>query len=130
MTQQFLHDLQFRSSRSKQRRICVTKSMPADSFDNAKFLGNRKNVTPHDLLCQIRPAPIILRTREHPAFGRLVRSLAVPLAKGCDEIIVSRDRFLGALCLAYARRRAPRLSASREAACYLSPHLSTLGQTV
>jgi hypothetical protein len=32
VAQQFLHDLQFRSCGSKQRRIGVTKSVPADSL--------------------------------------------------------------------------------------------------
>ena len=37
VAQQLLHNLQFRASKSKQRRIAVAKSMPADSFRDASF---------------------------------------------------------------------------------------------
>ena len=65
--QQLLHDLQFGASRPKQRRIGMTKSMSADSLRDAKFSRDRKDVMPHDLMGQIRPAALFYRTREHPA---------------------------------------------------------------
>jgi hypothetical protein len=51
VTQQFLHDFQFRTGRSKQRRIRVTKSMPANSFGDSQLPRNRENMALHDLLC-------------------------------------------------------------------------------
>ena len=49
--QQFLHDFQFRTGRSKQRRIGVTKSMPANSFGDSQLSRNGENMALHDLLC-------------------------------------------------------------------------------
>src|SRR4029077_20851402 len=51
VTQQFLHDFQFRTGRSKQRRIRVTKSMPANSFGDSQLPRNGENMAVHDLLC-------------------------------------------------------------------------------
>src|SRR4029077_15968892 len=67
MAQQLLYDLQLCTRRSKQRRIGVTKSMPADSLCDAQISCNRKDMVPHDLLGQVRPATLIDRTREYPA---------------------------------------------------------------
>jgi hypothetical protein len=55
MAQQLLHDLQLCTGRSKQRRIGVAKSMPADSLGDAQFSRNRNDMVPHDLLGQERP---------------------------------------------------------------------------
>jgi hypothetical protein len=65
--QQFLHDLQLCTGRSKQRRMGVTKSMPADSLCDGQFSRNRNDMVPHDLLGQERPATLVDRTREYPA---------------------------------------------------------------
>ena len=50
VAQQLLHDLQLCAGRSKQRRIGVTKSMPADSLCDAQFSRSRNDVVPH--LCR------------------------------------------------------------------------------
>src|ERR1700694_1534058 len=105
MAQQLLHDLQLCTGRSKQRRIGVTKSMPADSFCDAQFSRNRKDMVPHDLLGQVRPAALIDRTREYPALCRLIRRLAMPFTQSLDQIIVSWNRFLRTFRLADSDER-------------------------
>ena len=60
-------NLQLCTGRSKQRRIGLTKSMPADSFCDAQFSRNRNDMVPHDLLGQERPPTLVDRTREYPA---------------------------------------------------------------
>jgi hypothetical protein len=62
-----LHDLQLCTGRSKQRRIGVTKSMPADSLCYAQSSRNRNDMVPHDLLGQERSATMVDRIREYPA---------------------------------------------------------------
>ena len=66
MTQQFLHDLKFGASRSKKCGIGMAKGVPADSFRNAYFSRNRKDMVAHDLLRQVGPPALIHWTREHP----------------------------------------------------------------
>ena len=75
VTQQLLHDLQFRAGRSEQRRIRVAKSMPADSLGDAQFSRNRTDMMAHDLLGQIGPAALSRRAGEYPALCRLIRRL-------------------------------------------------------
>jgi hypothetical protein len=41
MPQQFLHDFEFRAHASQQRRIRVTKRVPADAFLDSSSLRNR-----------------------------------------------------------------------------------------
>src|SRR5437867_12649798 len=68
MAQQLLHDLQLCTGRSKQRRIGMTKSMPGNSFGDSQLSRDGKNMALHDLLCKVRPAALIRRTREYPTF--------------------------------------------------------------
>jgi hypothetical protein len=56
----------------------------------------------HDLLGQVRPTSSVNRTSEHPIFWRFVTRLGMPLPQCLNQIIVSRNRFLGTLGLAYA----------------------------
>src|ERR1700731_2775557 len=51
VTQQFRHDFQSGAGRSKERRIRVTESMPANSFGDSQLPRNGENMTLHDLLC-------------------------------------------------------------------------------
>src|SRR5271154_1685710 len=107
MAQQLLHDLQLCAGRSKQRRIGVTKSMPADSLRDAQLSRNRNDMVPHDLLGQERPATLADRTREYPALRRLIRRLPMPFAQSLDQIVVSWNRFLGGFGLANANNVLP-----------------------
>jgi len=56
----------------------------------------------HDLLCEVRPAALMHRTRKYPIFWQFVPRLTMPLPQCLNQIIVSRNRFLGTLGLAYA----------------------------
>jgi hypothetical protein len=97
--QQFLHGLQLRASGPQQRRIGVTKGMPADSFRDYQPSCNWHDMALHDLLRQVRPATLIHWTREHPILWRFISRLAPPCTQRLDQIIVCRDGFLGAFCL-------------------------------
>jgi hypothetical protein len=44
MPQQFLHDFEFSAHTSQQRRIGMTKCMPANAFLDSDLLGNGSNV--------------------------------------------------------------------------------------
>jgi len=54
MPQQFLHDFEFRTHASQQRRIRVAKRMPADTFLDSDSLRNRTNILPRCIVILLR----------------------------------------------------------------------------
>src|SRR5437660_10779980 len=56
----------------------------------------------HNLLCHVRPAALMHRTRKYPIFWRFVTCLAMPLSQSLYQIIMCRNRFLGTFGLADA----------------------------
>ena len=53
--QQLLHDLELCADASQQRRICVTKRLPANAFLNSSLLCDRSDVFAQNRLPPVRP---------------------------------------------------------------------------
>jgi hypothetical protein len=78
----------------------VSKGVPSDPFVDTQSSRHGKDMALHDRLRQVRPAALMHRTRKHPILWRFVSRPTMPLPQCLNQIIVSRDGFLGTFRLA------------------------------
>jgi hypothetical protein len=85
MPQQFLHDFEFRAHASQQRRIRVTKRVPADAFLDSNSLCNRPDVFPQDRLPPIRSPTPIAPAGKNPIIWLRVNALFSPVGQSIGK---------------------------------------------
>ena len=101
MPHEFLHNLEFRTSRAEQPGVCSVEGVPPNPLRDAQFLCDRADVMTKKLLPPIRFLSPILGAGEHPTLRRSIgRSAAAPVPQISDQMIVEGHRFLRSLCLA------------------------------
>jgi hypothetical protein len=79
MPQQFLHHFEFRTHASQQRRIRVTKGVPADAFLDSESLRNRSKIFAQDRLSSIWPPPTVALAGKNPIVWLGVDTLFSPV---------------------------------------------------
>src|SRR5260370_16994768 len=94
MPQQFLHDFEFRAHASQQRRIRVTKRVPADAFLDSNSLCNRPNVFAQDHLSPIRSPTPIAPAGKNPIIWLRVNALFSPVGQTIGNPSITDHRLL------------------------------------
>jgi len=100
MPHEFLHNLEFRTSRAEQPGVCSVEGVPPNPLRDAQFLCDRADVMTKKLLPPIRVLSPILRAGEYPTLRRSIECSTAPVPQLTDQVIVEGHRFLRSLCLA------------------------------
>ena len=100
MPQQLLHDFEFRSHASQQRRVGVPKCVPANPPLDPESLRNRPDNPAENCLPPVRMASAMVLIRKNPVIGFAILAAVSPVNESRGENRVDRNRLLRCLGLA------------------------------